>query len=163
VVALDCGHPREGVDDLLGLTDIAILSHTYPAVLHGEGYDPERFLAGLWEHLPARGPRVAGLTLGDQGCALYTQEGGFVRIPGHAVQSVDSTGAGDVFHGAFVHAWLEGNSPIEAARFANAAAALSCRGMSGRFPLPTEPEIHRFSRSAGESGSAKLPGPKEES
>ena len=163
VVVLDCGHPREGVDDLLGLTDIAILSHTYPESSHGEGYDAQEFLARLWGRLAEGGPRVAGLTLGEQGCALYTQDDGFVRIPGHQVESVDSTGAGDVFHGAFVHAWLNGGSAVEAARFANAAAALSCRGMSGRFPLPPETEILRFSRGPGGPGNARLAGGKEDS
>ena len=120
LVVLDCGHPREGVEELLGVADIAILSHTYPGTLRGEGCDPREFLADL-----------------------------FGRIPGHRVESVDSTGAGDVFHGAFVHAFLQGDSPVEAARFANAAAALGCEGMSGRFPLPPEAEIRRFSRAAG--------------
>jgi len=162
-VLLDCGHPREGVDELLAVTDIAILSHTFPAALHGEDHDPREFLAGLWERLPADGPRVAGLTLGERGCAIYTQDEGYVHIPGHPVESVDSTGAGDVFHGAFVHAWLYRDSAVEAARFANAAAALSCRGMSGRFPLPSEAEILRISRDPGAAGGARLSGGKEES
>ena len=38
-VVLDCGHPRPGVEEILGLTDVAILSHTYPRTLLGEGYD----------------------------------------------------------------------------------------------------------------------------
>jgi ribokinase len=152
VVVLDCGHPREGVDDLLAVADVAILSHTFPATLQGGDFDSREFLAGLWARLPEDGPRVAGLTLGERGCAIYTRNDGYVRIPGHPVKSVDSTGAGDVFHGAFVHAWLSRGSAVEAARFANAAAALSCRGMSGRFALPSETEILRFSRGPGAAG-----------
>jgi sulfofructose kinase len=163
LVVLDVGHPREGVDDLLGLTDIAILSHSFPETVHGEDYDAEEFLVRLWERLPEGGPRVAGLTLGEQGCALYTRDDGFVRIPGHQVESVDSTGAGDVFHGAFVHALLNGDSVVESARFANAAAALSCGGMSGRFPLPAEAEIRRFARRPARPGGDRLAGGKEDS
>ncbi len=144
-VVLDCGHPRRGVDELLKLTDIAILSYTYPETLHGASYDLQDFLAGISQSLPTDGPQIASLTMGADGCAIYTPTTSLVRIPGHSVEAVDSTGAGDVFHGAFVHAYLHGESPLEAARFANSAAALKCKGMTGRSPLPSEEEIRRFS------------------
>jgi sulfofructose kinase len=84
------------------------------------------------------------LTLGANGCAILTPETSLLRIPGHEVDAIDSTGAGDVFHGAFVHAYGQGESAVEAARFANSAAALKCQGMTGRSPLPPEEEIRRF-------------------
>ena len=49
LVVLDCGHPREGVDELLALSDVAILSHTYPQTLHGDDFDEEAFVSGLVE------------------------------------------------------------------------------------------------------------------
>jgi len=143
-VVLDCGHPRPGVEEILRLTDIAILSHTYPKSIHGDDYDLPEFLAELSARLPVDGPRIAGLTLGAAGSAIFSPHSPFRRIPGHRVRAIDSTGAGDVFHGAFVHALLGGDSPEEAARFANAAAALKCRGMTGRAPLPPEDEIRTF-------------------
>lgn len=144
-IVLDCGHPRPGVDELLSLVDVAILSYTYPKSLFGSGYDPREFLTELSTRLPKDGPCIAGLTMGADGCALLTPEEPFLRIPGHPVEAFDSTGAGDVFHAAFVHA-LQTSSPQDAARFANAAAALKCRGMTGRFPLPLEDEIWRLAR-----------------
>jgi ribokinase len=146
-VVLDCGHPRAGVEDILALTDVAILSHTYPRTLLGDSYDLEGFLTDLAARLPEDGPRIAGLTLGADGCAILAPDSSFVRVPGHKVTAVDSTGAGDVFHGAFLHAFMGGSSPEEAARFANAAAALKCKGMTGRSPLPPDGEIWRFARS----------------
>jgi sugar/nucleoside kinase (ribokinase family) len=143
-VVLDCGHPRRGVEELLKHTDVAILSYTYPEALHGPAYHLEDFLTELSRTLPEDGPQIAGLTLGTDGCAIVTPETSLVRIPGHEVEAVDSTGAGDVFHGAFVHAYGQGESPVEAARFANAAAALKCEGMTGRSPLPPEDAIRRF-------------------
>ncbi len=140
-VVLDCGHPRPGVEGILGLTDVAIFSYTYPKALHGEGYDAATFLAEVSDRLPDDGPQIAGLTLGSEGCALVAPGSSLIRIPGHQLEVVDSTGAGDVFHGAFVHAWIQGHSPEESARFANAAAALKCTGMTGRSPLPAEEEI----------------------
>jgi sulfofructose kinase len=146
IVVLDCGHPRRGVDEILPLTDIAILSYTYPRSLYGEDYDPVEFLKELRTRLPADGLRIAGLTLGAEGSALLTTDSSFIRIPGHRIKAVDSTGAGDVFHGAFVHAFLNGETPESAARFANAAAALKCTGMTGRSPLPPENEIWNLAR-----------------
>jgi sugar/nucleoside kinase (ribokinase family) len=143
---LDCGHPRRGVEEILEHADIAILSCTYPQSLYGEDYDPEEFLKELRSRLPLDGPRIAGLTLGEDGCCISTPESSFIRIPGHPVDAVDSTGAGDVFHGAFVHAFLNQETPESAAHFANAAAALKCTGMSGRAPLPPEDKIWELAR-----------------
>jgi ribokinase len=146
-VVLDCGHPRPGVEELLPLTDVAIFSYSYPESIHGSDYDVEAFLTATARQLPEDGPQIAGLTLGERGCAIYTPRDGLNRIPGHRVEAVDSTGAGDVFHGAFAHAMLDGDTPVAAARFANVAAALSCRGMTGRAPLPDAAEIRRLARS----------------
>ncbi len=143
-VMLDCGHPRAGVDQLLPVTDIAFLSSTYPESLYGANYHPREFLIALHARLAADGPRIAGLTMGSEGCAVYTREDGYVRIAGHDVEAVDSTGAGDVFHGAFVHAYMNGESAASAAAFANAAAALKCTGMTGRSALPPERQIRKL-------------------
>lgn len=141
LVVLDCGHPREGVDELVALTDVAIFSHTYPRALFGPDYDVEAFVRETVAKLPGSGPGVAGLTLGADGCALAAREEPFFRLPGVTVDAVDTTGAGDVFHGAFTHAYLKTKAVREAARFANLAAARKCEGMTGRAPLPPEAEI----------------------
>jgi sulfofructose kinase len=57
------------------------------------------------------------------------------------VTVVDTLGAGDVFHGAFVLAVAEGRAVAEAARFANAAAALKCTRAGGRAGIPTRAEV----------------------
>jgi ribokinase len=144
IVVLDCGHPRAGVDELITESDIAIFSHTYPAALHGGDVNLEGFLASVQSRLPPSGPAIAGVTLGHRGCAMLSREGGFFRLEAPAVQAVDTTGAGDVFHGAFLHAFLKTGSVEASARFANAAAARKCEGMTGRAPIPAEEEIWRL-------------------
>jgi ribokinase len=144
LVVLDCGHPRGSVDDLIAESDIAIFSYTYPEAL-GE-LDVDAFLARIQEKLPRSGPAIAGVTLGASGCAMLSREEGFLRAEAPAVRAVDTTGAGDVFHGAFLHAFLKTGSVDSAARFANAAAASKCEGMTGRAPIPPEEEIWRLSR-----------------
>jgi ribokinase len=146
LVVLDCGHPRAGVEDLIAESDIAILSATYPEALHGGDADIESFLARVQESLPRSGPAIAGVTLGASGCVMLSREEGFLRAEAPAVRAVDTTGAGDVFHGAFLHAFLKTGSVESSARFANAAAARKCEGMTGRAPIPAEEEIWRLAR-----------------
>lgn len=89
--------------------------------------------AGL-RQLRSRAGGVVGVTLGADG-VLLDDGARAVRVPAAPVEVVDTTGAGDVFHGAYAHALGEGRGAIDAARFAAAAAALSCTGI-GRSALP---------------------------
>ncbi len=77
---------------------------------------------------------------------MLSREEGFFRLKRRRVQAVDTTGAGDVFHGAFLHAFLKTGSVETSARFANAAAARKCEGMTGRAPIPSEEEIWRLAQ-----------------
>ncbi|MGH9335033.1 MAG: PfkB family carbohydrate kinase, partial [Vicinamibacteria bacterium] len=100
LVVLDCGHPRDGVGELIAESDIAIFSHSYPRALYGDGVDVPSFLRELQERLPSSGPAVAGVTLGSRGCAMLSREEGIFHLEAHPVEALDTTGAGDVFHGA---------------------------------------------------------------
>jgi len=146
IVMLDAGHPRPGVDRLLPHVDIAILSSTYPGRLRNAP-DREDFLGDLVSKLSSGGPRIAGLTLGPDGCLLRAGDEDAIRLPGHTVEAIDTTGAGDVFHAAFLAAYLEGDDLEAAGRFANAAAALKCLGRTGRAPIPDRDGIRAFAES----------------
>ncbi|MFY7958666.1 MAG: sugar kinase [Elsteraceae bacterium] len=65
-------------------------------------------------------------------------------IPGHKVATVDATGAGDVFGGAFLARRLAGDDPFEAAVFANATAALSTTGYGAVAPIPSQAQVRAF-------------------
>ena len=65
----------------------------------------------------------------------------FIHVPAFPVHVVDSTGAGDVFRGAFIYALLRGDSPETVLRFANAAAAASCTKEGAMESAPTLEEI----------------------
>ena len=75
--------------------------------------------------------RVAAMTLGDHG-ALARFEGRFIYSPAFVVDCVDTTGAGDVFHGAFCYAVLGGMTMRDTLEFANAMAALNCTQLGAR-------------------------------
>lgn len=80
------------------------------------------------------------LKCGAEGCIVATRDGR-TRVPGHRVQAVDATGAGDTFAGALLARLLAGDDPIDAARYANAAAALSTTGYGAVAPIPREAAV----------------------
>jgi sugar/nucleoside kinase (ribokinase family) len=96
--------------------------------------DPKAILEKLW----SRDRSALVLTNGDQG-AYVRQAGDSVswHVPAYKVKAVDTTGAGDCFHGAYAVALTEGKSPLACVRFATAAAAISVTGQGGRMALPT--------------------------
>jgi sugar/nucleoside kinase (ribokinase family) len=92
-------------------------------------------------------PRVGGVLVRDgaDGCVLGVRGGGVVKVAGFAVEAVDLNGAGDAHAGAFLAGIAEGKEPVEAARWANAAAALA---VSRRGPAtgPSRSELEEFLR-----------------
>jgi len=74
---------------------------------------------------------VAAMTLGVNG-SLALADGRFTYAPGYVVNAIDTTGAGDVFHGAFCYAVLQGMTLRHSLDFSNAMAALNCTAMGAR-------------------------------
>ena len=110
------------------------------------GLDDARLLTGL-EDADAiadfylkLGAKVVALTLGKAG-SLVATPGRRARIASVKVEAVDATGAGDTFDGAFLAQYLATGDPFAAARFANAAAALSTRGIGAVAPMPRRAEV----------------------
>ena len=82
------------------------------------------------------------VTLGAEG-AMLLNGGDLLLEPGRQVHAVDTTGAGDVFRAAFIHALLKGAEPREMLRFANAAAALSCTRAGAMAGVPSLADVQR--------------------
>ncbi len=83
------------------------------------------------------------ITLGSRGVYVATKERAEI-IPCFKVQAVDTTGAGDAFNGGFLTALSEGKNLWEAARFAQALAALSVQRLGTTASMPTREEIEEF-------------------
>jgi ribokinase len=135
-VVFDAGSPREGMDELLGCCDVLIASERFAAE-YGGGALGESLKA-----LRARGPKTVVITIGSDGSVGIEGEETYVA-PAHEVEAVDTTGAGDVYHGAFIYGMLRGMKFRERMHFANVAAALKCRALGGRAGIPTLEEIDR--------------------
>jgi len=93
--------------------------------------------------LLALGARLVALKLGAAGVLVATSAERH-HVAGFSVASVDATGAGDTFDGAFIAERLRDQPLVGAARYANAAAALSTRGYGAVDPIPRRPEVERF-------------------
>jgi 2-dehydro-3-deoxygluconokinase len=91
----------------------------------------------------ALGAPLVALKLGPQGC-IVSDGRRRVRVPGMQVASVDATGAGDCFDGAFIARMAAGDDPFAAARYANAAAALATTGFGAVAPLPDGAAVARL-------------------
>ncbi|MDP3408258.1 PfkB family carbohydrate kinase [Bosea sp. (in: a-proteobacteria)] len=113
------------------------------AELSGEA-DPRVGLARLAQGVPT----WLAVTLGKDG-VLFVEDGTVVHLPAFAVDTVDTLGAGDVWHGAFTLALAEGQGARAAIRFASAAAAIKCTRFGGRSGAPRRAEVMAFLDAAG--------------
>jgi len=89
------------------------------------------------------GAPVVVLKLGEGGALLGTPQERTL-VPGHAVDVVDATGAGDCFAGALLARLVAGDAMQAAVRYANAAAALTTTGLGAVAPIPRPDAVRRF-------------------
>src|SRR5262249_30727367 len=92
----------------------------------------------------ALGVQHAGVTRGADGYTWLTAGGESGHQPAFPSEIVDTTGAGDAFHGAFAWALSNGHRAPECARIAAAVSALKCRRLGARSGLPTLEELNSF-------------------
>jgi len=126
-VTVDVDTVYHGFDKVLPNVDYLITSSEFPVRWTGEG-DPFRALIMLQEEY---GMRVAAMTLGSFG-SIARMDGKFCYSPAFVVNCVDTTGAGDVFHGAYCYGVLQGLSLRETLDLSNAMAALNCTALGAR-------------------------------
>ena len=131
IVSMDAGTYAPEVDDLLPLADVLITSHAFAVDSTGES-DPARSARAL-----LKDRRIAGVTWGERGSWFACSDGAEFHVPAFEVNVVDTTGAGDVFHGAFSFGLARAWDALRCARFASAVAALNCTKLGGRAGIPT--------------------------
>lgn len=139
-VVLDLDSAGPELEPLLAAADFPVVSRSFAEAYGGDG----RVRSGL-ARLAAAGARMAVATLGEHGCLARIGERE-VASAAFAIAPRDTTGAGDVFHAAFVWGLLEGLAPEPLLRAANAAAALGCRALGAQGGLPTRAELAAFLR-----------------
>jgi len=138
-VSLDAGGTYPGIERLLPLVDVLIPSEEFALKMTGCG-TAEEAAAVLFEKYR---PQVLAITQGSRGGFIW-ENGQAVRYPVFPVEAVDSNGAGDTFHGAFVAARVKGLSVMEAATFASATSALKCTRFGAQEGIPLWNEVEAF-------------------
>ena len=152
-VILNPAPAREVPDELLALVSVLTPNETEAGQLAGIAVSEERGLERAASALLARGIGAVVVTLGAAGAYVATAEQR-ETLPGFWVEARDTTGAGDVFNGALAVALAERLPVHEAARFANAAAAISVTRDGAQPAAPGRAEILRLLGTGGIVSSA---------
>jgi sulfofructose kinase len=138
-VIADLDELYPGVDALLPVIDFLITSRDIPGRISGE--------SDLRKSLPAvrsrYGARLTAATLGPEGVLAY-DGAQFHYAPAFRVETIDTTGAGDIFHAGFIYGLLQDWPLRRQLEFACAAAALNCTGIGARGHIGPIPEIENL-------------------
>ncbi len=127
------------LEEFLALTDYAIFSGPALDSFAPGGCDAERL-----QRVLATGVKLAGVTRGASGYTWASAAGETGHQPAFPIEIVDTTGAGDAFHGAFAWALAGSYALADCARIAAAVSALKCRRLGARSGLPTREELNSF-------------------
>jgi sulfofructose kinase len=150
-IARQCGVPvvadferalGDRFNELLGLVDHPIVSRRFAEELTGLR-DPSAAVTNLMKAGPAN--RVAVVTCGADGCWYCdSASGGPVHFPAFEVEVVDTTGCGDVFHGAYAASLALGEPLGRRIEFATATAAMKATQPGGQSGCPSRPAVEEF-------------------
>ena len=148
LTSLDGGGLRSNTHELLGFIDVAVVAERLCEQMRLAPYD-------MLDYLKGRGCRIGGVTSGERGLLWYDETGAVrslaaLPVPPHRI--LDTSGAGDVFHGAYVHSYLA--HPHHAwenhFRFARAAAAHKIQHLGNEAGLPSLADIDAVRREFGD-------------
>ena len=154
LTSLDGGGLRSNTHELLAFIDIAIVSERLCEQME---FEP----AGMLDYLKSRGCKIGGVTLGERGLVWYDEAGSVQTLSAFAVSPdrvLDTSGAGDVFHGAYVYSYLADTAKSwdEHFGFARAASAYKIQHLGNEAGLPNLADVATTER---ELNIGERPGP----
>ena len=138
-IVMDAGTLRQGSPDLIRFVDIVVASEGFAKALVGPGAPMEKALEAFVE----MGAGKAVITLGAQG-SVGCENGRIIFQRSYPVMAIDTTGAGDVYHGAYIYGVLQHWDMAACMRFASAIAAMKCRRIGARDGIPRLEEVWSF-------------------
>jgi ribokinase len=144
-VILNPAPARELPDELYRLTDVITPNRSELEFLTGRPVE-EGGLEASMRKLLERGAGCVVTTLGAEGAAFLSPEGGFRRVKGYAVDVVDTTGAGDAFNAALACGLSEGMELPDAVDFAGRTAALAVTRLGAQDGMPQRKEVEDFAK-----------------
>ncbi len=137
ITVLDAGSIHSGTEELAGLVDYLVCSEKF-----GFGFTGESTEDRALEKLVSYAPNVI-ITVGERGLVWKNAQGSG-REDAYKIKAVDTTGAGDVFHGALAACLAEKREWRESLAYASAAGALCCMKIGARLGIPTKEEVEEF-------------------
>jgi ribokinase len=138
-VVMDAGTLREGYRELAPVVDVMIASERFGRAVVGSDEPVDKALKALCQW----GPGEVVITLGPKG-SIGWSGGKIISQKAFPIDVVDTTGAGDVYHGAYIYGLLQGWDMAKCMRFASATSALKCREIGARKGIPTLEETLNF-------------------
>ncbi|WP_342363402.1 sugar kinase [Terrarubrum flagellatum] len=141
LTSLDGGGLRENTQELLSFIDVAVVAER---LCEQMSLNPLAML----DHLKAKGCRIGGVTMGEKGMLWYDETGVVQTMPALDIPQslvIDTNGAGDVFHGAYVYSYLSDPSAEWRHHFAFARGASThkIQKLGNEAGLPTRADIER--------------------
>jgi sulfofructose kinase len=137
ITLLDAGSIHRGTEELAGLVDYLVCSERFGLDFTGETNEDKAL-----EKLSAYAPNII-ITLGSRGL-VWKNSVGTGQLEAFTVKPIDTTGAGDVFHGALAACLAQKKGWLESLRYASAAGALCCMKIGARLGIPTRSEVEKF-------------------
>jgi sulfofructose kinase len=139
LVVFDIGSIRNDVTKILPLVDHLIISEDFALP-----YTKKRTIKTAIEKLGKICKGTIVITSGIKGSVGFSDETGFVHQKAFRVKTVDTTGAGDVYHGAYMVGLLDRYDLQKRMKLASAAAAIKCTKPGGRAGIPTYHQVQSF-------------------
>jgi ribokinase len=130
-------------DEILSKVDLITPNEVEAEILTGICIDSEENAKKAADWFFAKGVKNVMITLGGRGVFIAANNKQEI-IPAYKVNAIDTTGAGDAFNGGLVAALAEGKDLWEAAKFANALAAVAVQRLGTTPAMPTRKEIQDF-------------------
>lgn len=139
LVSLDGGGLRSNTDELLDFVDVAIVAERLCEQMNLTE-------AEMIDYLKGKGVKIGGITAGERGMLWYDESGRVQRMPALVVPRsaiVDTNGAGDIFHGAYMNSYL--TRPLarweDHFRFARAASTHAIQFLGNETKLPSRTDV----------------------
>lgn len=153
LTSLDGGGIRSNTHELLQFIDVAVVAERFCEQMK---MTPEAMLT----YLKGRGCRIGGITRGEHGLLWYDEGGAVKTLPARPVPAervIDTSGAGDVFHGAYVYSYLRDPKAHweDHFRFASDASAFKIQRLGNEAGLPTLRDIEQIGREFAPSAARK--------
>jgi len=141
MTVLDAGSYKEETVELASKVDFLICSedfardYTRVEKLSEENYEE------VFSKMEELNKKTVVITLGEKGC-IYRKGGELYNFPAYKTKAIDTTGAGDIFHGAFVFSLAKGYDFVKSIKFSSVCASLSVEKIGGRESIPELKDVY---------------------